>query len=54
MKSKINEINIYKTVLLAILLLTIAHYTIDLILTLRYTFVIEGKVGALLLQFVII
>lgn len=36
------------------LLLSVGCYVLDLIFALRYTFLIEGKVGALLLQFVII
>jgi hypothetical protein len=39
---------------MVILIIAIGCYFIDFLLTLRYTFFIEGKVGALLLQFVII
>lgn len=36
------------------LIITIGYAILDMLLTLRYTFFIEGKVGALLLQFVIV
>ena len=47
-------INSYKILAMVTLIIAISCYFIDLLLTLRYTFFIEGKVGALLLQFVII
>ena len=49
-----SKIQSYQILVMATLIIAISCYSIDLLLTLRYTFFIEGKVGALLLQFVII
>jgi hypothetical protein len=48
------DMSFYQIFLMIILLAVIGHYLFDLVLSLRYTFLIESKVGALLLQFVII
>lgn len=46
--------NLYSIVLLVVVFGGIIHFFIDFILALKYIFKIEGKVGELLLQFVII
>lgn len=52
--SATKEISFYRLLLLILLLIFISHFGVDLILSLKYTFLIESKVGALLLQFVIV
>lgn len=49
-----DNIHFYQVLVMVGLLFGVGCYVLDLLFTLRYTFLIEGKVGALLLQFVII
>lgn len=44
----------YEVLVMMGLLIGVGCYVLDLLLALKYTLLIEGKVGALLLQFVII
>jgi hypothetical protein len=54
MTSATDSIRFYQVIVMVGLLLGVGCYVLDLLFALRYTFLIEGKVGALLLQFVII
>lgn len=44
----------YRLLLLVCLIALVGHFVLDLFFSLKYTFHIESRVGALLLQFVIV